>query len=80
MHGFSIAFPMLTNKDGQKFLEDCRKEGKGVMTWTVNSPVEMRVARTWGIGWIITDKVALAVDTRQEVSLRLCAWGWKYLG
>jgi glycerophosphoryl diester phosphodiesterase len=44
LDGFSIAMPMLTSQDGQKFLRDCKAAGKGIMTWTVNDGQDMRVA------------------------------------
>lgn len=68
LDGFSIAMPMLTSQDGQKFLRDCKAAGKGIMTWTVNDGQDMRVARTWGIEWLITDRVGFAVEARKQVS------------
>jgi len=67
MDGFSIAFPMLTSADGQAFLRDCKAAGKGIMTWTVNEERDMQVARTYGVEWLITDRVGFAVEKRQEV-------------
>lgn len=69
MDGFSIAFPMLTSADGQAFLRDCKAAGKEVMTWTVNEGVNMRVARSYGIEWLITDRVGFAVEQREMVSV-----------
>lgn len=66
LDGFSIAMPMLTSQDGQKFLRDCKAAGKGIMTWTVNDGQDMRVARTWGIEWLITDRVGFAVEARKQ--------------
>lgn len=69
MDGFSIAFPMLTSTTGQRFLQDCKAAGKEVMTWTVNEKQDMRIAKTWGVQWLITDRVGYAVDARREVSV-----------
>jgi glycerophosphoryl diester phosphodiesterase len=68
LDGFSIAMPMLTSEDGQRFLRDCKAAGKGIMTWTVNEAKDMRVAKSWGIEWLITDRVGFAVEARKEVS------------
>lgn len=86
MDGFSIAFPMLTSADGQKFLRDCKRSGKEVMTWTVNEKQDMRVAKTWGIEWLITDRVLTAVQARDEweanesvlqmTALERFKWSW----
>ncbi|KAJ9093942.1 hypothetical protein QFC20_007028 [Naganishia adeliensis] len=64
--GFSIAFPMLMSADGQKFMEDCKREGKEVCAWTVNSREEMVWCARWGIKAIITDRVAVCVNARKE--------------
>lgn len=54
--------------DGQKFMEDCKREGKEVCAWTVNSREEMVWCARWGIKAIITDRVAFCVNVRKEVS------------
>lgn len=66
--GFSIAFPMLLSAEGQRFMEDCKREGKEVCAWTVNSREEMVWCARWGIKAIITDRVAFCVGVRREVS------------
>lgn len=70
MDGFSMAFPMLTSAEGQRFIRDCKAAGKGLMTWTVNEKRDMRMAKKWGIDWLITDRVGFSVDARNEVSVR----------
>jgi phosphatidylglycerol phospholipase C len=67
MDGFSMAFPMLTSAEGQRFIRDCKAAGKGLMTWTVNEKRDMRMAKKWGIDWLITDRVGFSVDARTEV-------------
>lgn len=62
-----MAFPMLMSAEGQKFLEDCRREGKEVAAWTVNGREEMVWCARWGIKAIITDRVAFCVGVRSEV-------------
>ncbi|ORX40537.1 putative glycerophosphodiester phosphodiesterase [Kockovaella imperatae] len=66
-HGFSLNFACLMGQEGQNFMEDCRKAGKEICVWTVNDPVEMRTAMTWGIKAILTDKVSVMTSLRSEV-------------
>ena len=67
-HGFSINFALLMGVGGQEFLRQCREAGKEICVWTVNSPEEMKIAMTWGIKAILTDKVAVYNKVRSEVS------------
>lgn len=53
---------------GQKFMEDCKREGKEVCVWTVNTAEEMRWCARWGVKAIITDRVAYCVSVREQVS------------
>ena len=48
-------------------MEDCKREGKEVCAWTVNSKEEMVWCARWGIKAIITDRVAYCVNVRKEV-------------
>ena len=66
--GFSISFPLLMGPDGQEFLKECRAAGKDICVWTVNHEDEMRVALSWGVKAILTDKVALLSSIKNEVS------------
>lgn len=66
--GFSIAFAMLIGPEGQQFIRDVREAGKEVCVWTVNDPNEMRMAMSWGVKAVLTDKVAKFVELREEVS------------
>lgn len=59
---------MLVGSDGQKFLKECKSEGKEVTVWTVNDEEEMRVAAGWEVKAILTDKVKFAVGVRKTVS------------
>ena len=54
--------------DGQDFLKECRAAGKDICVWTVNHEDEMRVALSWGVKAILTDKVALLASIKNEVS------------
>ncbi|KAJ9099176.1 hypothetical protein QFC21_004056 [Naganishia friedmannii] len=71
----SIAFPMLMNGagagsgGGEKFMEDCKKEGKEICVWTVNTAEEMRWCARWGVKAIITDRVAYCVSVREQIML-----------
>lgn len=71
--GFSINFSMLVGGEGQKFIADCRAAGKEVCVWTVNDPNEMRTSMTWGVQAILTDKVGLLSDLKQQVRVRMQA-------
>lgn len=65
--GFSIAFPLLVGAQGQAFLQDCRDAGKEVCVWTVNNTEEMKVAISWGVKAVLTDKVGAFARLKQEV-------------
>jgi hypothetical protein len=66
---------MLMSADGQKFMQDCKREGKEVCAWTVNSKEEMVWCARWGIKAIITDRVAYCVNVRKEVSRKVLLCG-----
>jgi len=65
--GFSINFALLMGKEGQKFLQQCREAGKEICVWTVNDPGEMKVAMSWGVKAILTDRVGAFTSLRDEV-------------
>ncbi|WRT70151.1 uncharacterized protein IL334_007145 [Kwoniella shivajii] len=65
--GFSMYFPLLMSNDGQAFLEECRKNGKEITVWTVNDQNEMRMAISWGIKAVLTDKVAAFVQLKNDI-------------
>lgn len=56
--------------EGQAFLKKCREAGKEICLWTVNDPGEMRVAMSWGVKAILTDRVGAFTSLRKEV------WRW----
>lgn len=58
-------------KEGQKFLQQCREAGKEVCVWTVNDPGEMKVALSWGVKAILTDRVAAFTELKQDVSIAI---------
>lgn len=58
-HGFSVWFRPLQSAEGRAFREECRKAGKEICTWTVNSREEMLQCARWGIYSIISDKPEL---------------------
>ena len=66
--GFSMCFPLLMGAEGQAFLADCRAAGKEVCVWTVNKEDEMRIAITWGVKAVLTDRTAAFSQLKQEVS------------
>ncbi|GFZ48798.1 hypothetical protein JCM24511_06547 [Saitozyma sp. JCM 24511] len=65
--GFSICFPLLMGQEGQQFLRDCREAGKEVCVWTVNNEEEMRVAMSWGVRAVLTDRVGVYTSLKKEV-------------
>jgi glycerophosphoryl diester phosphodiesterase len=65
--GFSINFALLMGAEGQKFLRQCREAGKEICVWTVNDPGEMKVAMSWGVKAILTDRVGAFTALRKEV-------------
>jgi glycerophosphoryl diester phosphodiesterase len=54
--------------DGQAFLQECREAGKEICVWTVNDEDEMRIAISWGVKAVLTDRVALLSQVKKEVS------------
>jgi glycerophosphoryl diester phosphodiesterase len=54
---------------GERFMEDCKRGGKEVCVWTVNTAEEMRWCARWGVKAIITDRVAYCVSVREQVSM-----------
>jgi len=68
--GFSLNFGMLVGAEGQAFLADARAAGKEVCVWTVNDPAEMKVAMTWGVKAILTDKVDVFINLKKQVGSR----------
>lgn len=52
---YSIAFPALSTREGRKFIEKCKKAGKGIYTWTCNRQEEWVTAAKWGIDVVMTD-------------------------
>lgn len=66
--GFSMCFPLLMGSEGQAFLKECQEKGKEVTVWTVNDETEMRVAMSWGVKAVLTDRVGAFVNLRKKVS------------
>ncbi|OJT07112.1 hypothetical protein TRAPUB_2046 [Trametes pubescens] len=64
---FSINFATLASWEGQRFMEECKKEGKKVMAWTVNDPGEMAECVRMGVDVILTDKTKVWLDLREEM-------------
>ena len=54
--------------DGQAFLRECQAAGKEICVWTVNDDADMRLALTWGVKAVLTDKVAAFVSVKRAVS------------
>lgn len=66
--GFSLNFALLMGSEGQAFLKKCREAGKEICLWTVNDPGEMRVAMSWGVKAILTDRVGAFTSLRKEIA------------
>lgn len=66
--GFSICFPLLMGPEGQAFLEECKEAGKDICVWTVNDEAEMKVAISWGVKAVLTDRVSVLTKIKNEVS------------
>lgn len=64
-----MSFPLLMGPEGQAFLEECREAGKEICVWTVNDEAEMKVAISWGVKAVLTDRVALLSQIKNEASL-----------
>jgi glycerophosphoryl diester phosphodiesterase len=75
---FSMAFPALTTTDGQKFRQECKAGGKGVMVWTVNEPDHMMEAVRWGVDAILTDVTKTWLDLRSALHSDYDKIGSKY--
>ena len=67
-HGFSVKYEVLASTDGAKFRQQCRERGKRLCAWTVNDREEMRECARWGIKSVISDKPALWMEIKAEVS------------
>ncbi|GAA6001786.1 uncharacterized protein JCM10292_005909 [Rhodotorula paludigena] len=63
----SMSFQSMVNADGAAFREDCRKAGKDLTVWTVNSRREMIEATKWGAAAILTDRTKALLDLRAEM-------------
>jgi len=55
--------------EGQAFLQECKQAGKDICVWTVNDEAEMKVAISWGVKAVLTDRVAVLTKIKNEVSL-----------
>ncbi|WWD19706.1 hypothetical protein CI109_104170 [Kwoniella shandongensis] len=65
--GFSLCFPLMMSAEGKAFLEECREKGKEVTLWTVNDEREMRVAISWGVKAVLTDRVGAFTALKKEI-------------
>lgn len=54
--GFSMAFQNLVGPARERFVRECRKNGKFIAIWTVNSPFEWLECSRQGVDAIITDR------------------------
>ncbi|KAK7036749.1 hypothetical protein VNI00_011415 [Paramarasmius palmivorus] len=64
---FSIVMPALSNREGQQFIAECKKNGKRIMVWTVNDPNRMVEACRWGVDVILTDVTKTWLDLRETL-------------
>ncbi|TFK70971.1 PLC-like phosphodiesterase [Pluteus cervinus] len=64
---FSVNFAALTSSDGQRFINECKAAGKGLLVWTVNQPEHMMEAVRWGVDGIITDVPKTWLDLRASL-------------
>lgn len=64
---FSLKMPLLSSPEGQQFIQECKKENKKVMVWTVNTPDEMVEACRWGVDAILTDVTKEWLDLRTRL-------------
>jgi len=65
---FSMSFYALVTAEGESFRNDCKRDGKSIMVWTVNSQEEMMQCVRWGVQVILTDHTKRYLDLRK----RLC--------
>lgn len=56
------------SSSGQAFIQQCRDHGKEVCVWTVNNKDEMRIAISWGVKAVLTDRVGAYNTLKQEAS------------
>ncbi|KAF8335042.1 PLC-like phosphodiesterase [Cantharellus anzutake] len=64
---FSMSFSSLLGWEGEKFREDCAKDGKKVMVWTVNRREEMIEVARWGASVVLTDVTSDWLALRAEL-------------
>jgi len=53
--------------EGQAFLQECKEAGKDICVWTVNDEAEMKVAISWGVKAVLTDRVSVLTKIKNEV-------------
>ncbi|CEQ39271.1 SPOSA6832_00764 [Sporobolomyces salmonicolor] len=64
---FSMSFSCLVGSDGVAFRDECKRAGKDLYVWTVNSRREMIEATKWGAKAILTDKTDEWLSLRFEM-------------
>ncbi|KAG8920340.1 hypothetical protein FRC03_001890 [Tulasnella sp. 419] len=66
---FSMSFACLTSAEGESFRRDCKKDGKKIMVWTVNSKEEMMQCVYWGVDVVLTDYTRVWLELRSRLSV-----------
>jgi len=65
---FSMNFSTLVTAEGEAFRRDCKKDGKAILVWTVNSKEEMMECVRMGVQVILTDHTRRWLDLRSQLT------------
>jgi len=83
---FSVHIAALLTHGGQRFVDDCHKEGKELIVWTCNSREEMLAATRWNARAVMTDQNRKLLRLQEEykkdpermqVEIRESRVGWR---
>jgi phosphatidylglycerol phospholipase C len=69
-----MRFATLVSRDGQAFIAECKRAGKAVVVWTVNSRNDMIAATQWGVDVLISDRTGDAIQLRDEMRGAWTRW------
>jgi hypothetical protein len=58
----SLPFAALAGYDGQSLIREAHTRKKGVFTWTVNDPLQMKTCVSWQVDGVIGDNVKILLD------------------
>lgn len=63
----SLPFAALAGQDGQSLIREAHTHKKGVFTWTVNDPLQMKTCVSWQVDGVIGDNVTVLLENVHHV-------------